>query len=272
MALDLTTNQGQVNAWLKSIGRTDDGDCFWWFTGVTHGLTPDEGLTPLWRHENFSFGPYKKESATRHVASMEDITFYRDLQTGEVIRSFTVPYTNEKRPIIDVVTNAIHHFYDEEGHSGFVADGQDFAKELELEVTEVQDTVWLTRQFDWSFPNPLDPELHALAYSGPAIRLQMETTLKVKRSDLDDSSQSWAPAHSSYEAVTPWFPWMHMGNRPGHLITRAMGIKLQSYDQLPAHIIAASEERYPGCITGEASPPRGKDPWTDYKHALLAAE
>ena len=69
--------------WLKALGRLDDGPVFWWFTGVTHGLTVDGGLRPLFRHENFSFGPYSRESETRHLSCMQDVTFYRDLESAE---------------------------------------------------------------------------------------------------------------------------------------------------------------------------------------------
>ncbi len=270
MGVDFSSKQGRMSAWLKALGRLDDGPVYWWFTGITHGLTPHEGLVPLFRHENYSFGPYRKVSRHRHESVMQDITFYRDMKSGELIRSFVMPYTNEERPIVEVVTNDINNFYDVEGDSGFVADGQDMAQPFEIDVMEVANTVWMTRTMDWAFPNPLDPDTHKQAYSGPMIRLQMESTLHVDRDKLSDATATSVDARISYEAVTPWFPWMHMGDRPGYLITRATGAKLSSYKELPEDVMRASEERFPGCATGTAAPPQGKDPWTDYMQAMKA--
>ena len=257
-----------MTAWLKAIGRTDSGRVYWWFTGVTHGLTPDEGLKPLFRHENFSFGPYTRESESRHSSVMQDITFYRDLKSGQLIREFGNPYTGETVPIVEVVTNDIRNFYDANGNSGFIADGQEMQQPFEISTTQVQDDLWMTRHMDWTLPNPLDPAVHANAYTGPMIRMQMETTLHMRRQDVEDSAATSIAATSGYEAVTPWFPWMHMGGKEGYLITRAVGAKLQSYAELPGEILALGEERFPGCLTETADPPRGKDPWTDYMESL----
>ena len=260
--------EDQMGAWLKAIGRTDDGPIYWWFTGITHGLTPDDGLKPLFRHENFSFGPYSRESDTRHTSVMQDITYYRDLDTGELIREYENPYTGERLHIVEVVTNDIRNFYDVNGNSGFIADGQEMHQPFEISATAVKDDVWMTRTMDWSLPNPLDPVIHANAYTGPMIRMQMETTLHIRRTDLDDGSKGSVPATSGYEAITPWFPWLHMGGRDGCLVTRAVGAKLNSYAELPPEILALGEARFPGCFTETADPPRGKDPWTDYMDSL----
>ena len=252
-----------MQTWLKALGRVDDGAVYWWFTGITHGLTADGGLQPLFRHENFSFGTYHRVSDQRFESVMQDVTFYRDIESGQLLRDFTNPYTNETVPIDEVITKDINNFYDLEGGCGFLADGNEIAQPFAIDVTTVDDLAWMTRVMDWSLPNPLDPEKHAHAYTGPMVRLQMETTLRVELADLSNGAAA-IPATSSYEAVTPWFPWLHMGGRDGFLITRAMGKKLDSYDKLPQEVLSAAEQRFPGCVTGEQPPPDSVDPWMGY--------
>ena len=253
-----------MRRWLKALGRLDDGRVYWWFTGVTYGLTPEAGLQPLFRHENFSFGPYRRTGEQRHESVMEDIVFYRDLDNGGLLRELTNPYTGETVAVIEVLSNAINNFYDIDGKSGFIADGQEIIQPLDLEFTAAGHDLWMKRSLDWSLPNPIDPSDYPLAYSGPMIRMQMETHLRVDREAVTNPDTQSVAASASYEAITPWFPWLHMGSRPGHLVTRAVGFKLASYQDLPADVFRLAEERFPGCVTERQKPPHGNGPWMDY--------
>ncbi len=249
--------------WLKGLGRLDDGPVCWWFTGITHGLTAD-GLRPMFRHENFSFGSYRRESKRRHVSVMQDVTLYRDLQSGKLLQDFVNPYTGNTVRVDEIVTKDINNYYDLDAGFGFLADGNKIEQPLEIETVVVDGHCWMTRSMDWQLPNPLDPELHAAAYTGPLVRLQMETTLRLDTTQLADPSLQQASASSSYEAVTPWFPWLEMADVDGHLITRAVGAKLDSFALLPADIAAVTEQRFPGCLSGDADPPASSDPWLAY--------
>jgi len=253
-----------LQAWLRGLGRVDDGPVCWWFTGVTHGLTADGGLMPLFRHENFSYGHYQRESARRHTSVMQDVTLYRDLQTGALLREFVNPYTGKTVSIDEIITKDINNFYDLDEGFGFVADGNQIKQPLDVESVEVDGLRWMTRTMDWQLPNPLDPERHRAAWTGPIVRLQMETTLRLELSELENESLGSLQATSGYEAVTPWFPWLEMGGIEGHLITRAVGKKMDSYASLPPLIAAVTEERFPGCLSGKVNPPTSNDPWMTY--------
>lgn len=253
-----------LHAWLKGLGRLDDGPVFWWFTGITHGLTAEGGLQPLFRHENFSFGHYRRENAQRNVSVMQDVTLYRDLETGALLTDFANPYTGRTVRVDEIVTKDINNYYDLDAGFGFLADGNMIEQPLELETVEVAGLRWMTRTMDWQLPNPLDPKEHAVAYTGPLVRLQMETTLRLATAELANSALYSVPATSGYEAVTPWFPWLEMGGYEGHLITRAVGVKLESFDLLPADIISVTEQRFPGCLSGRSDPPESNDPWMGY--------
>jgi len=261
---DRMADERMLQAWLKGLGRLDDGPVYWWFTGITHGLTAEGGLMPLFRHENFSFGHYRRESDRRYTSVMQDVTLYRDLDSGELLSAFDNPYTGSTVSVDEIITKDINNFYDMDEGFGFIADGNRIPQPLDLEATEVDGLTWMTRVMDWQLPNPLDPERHKSAWTGPMVRLQMETTLRLDLAELADPAMHSVTATSGYEAISPWFPWLEMGGVDGHLVTRAVGKKLASYDLLPEKIAAVAEERFPGCISSAAEPPLSNDPWMGY--------
>ena len=63
--------------------------------------------------------------------------------------------------------------------------------------------------------------------------------------DLQDESQTSTHYNGSWARVTPWLPWMLMGQTPGHVMyTSFMGTQ-KSLDDLPRDLIAAAEKLDP---------------------------
>ena len=49
----------------------------------------------------------------------------------------------------------------------------------------------------------------------------------------------------------PWFKWLDMGDRPGHLVWHAGGAKLKSIDELPVEYRRRAEREYPALLTAD---------------------
>ena len=75
----------------------------------------------------------------------------------------------------------------------------------------------------------------------------METaSMWADRASLFDPATTRVEAAFSSVYASPWFGWMAMADRPGHLIWYSSGRKLRSLDDLPAGYRRRAEQLAPG--------------------------
>ncbi len=84
--------------------------------------------------------------------------------------------------------------------------------------------------------------------SGTRNRSGSFSTHCVLNRDLQNLRLSTVPGSFEYQAIFGWLPWMLMGQRPGHLVWRAHGLKLLSIDMLDPAVRRGFEAVFPALL------------------------
>jgi hypothetical protein len=92
----------------------------------------------------------------------------------------------------------------------------------------------------------------------------------VDKEDIDNPALSTLPADISWTRISPWMPFMRMGDRSGNLVFVCRGKKLEGgFDSLPKHIkdyVRANKPEYAQAPTEWSEP--NETSWTYFKKLL----
>ena len=94
---------------------------------------------------------------------------------------------------------------------------------------------------DMIYPNALQPDKWVRESSGPMNRVSEHFIYVVKRKDVENPNLTHIPHIGSWSRITPWLPWMLMGQAPGHVsyFTHFQTIE-NGIAGLPADLVAAA--------------------------------
>jgi hypothetical protein len=126
---------------------------------------------------------------------------------------------------------------------------------LKLDWHMAGDTIWTAREVYLDLPHPLDPAIWRLESAGPREQFALIATHTGKVSELADPAVTRASSGFTFECIMGWHPWLLMGQRPGHQVWRATGLKLPSIDALSSPVRAMFEQVHPRMFDDV--------PWTD---------
>ena len=150
------------------------------------------------------------------------LTFFRDVDSGEMIRDYRNPYTGKVNKVSPNIRRAslgrgMNISTMGSRPTSFIEQMPD--KPLILDWTFGPKTVWMHNQT--SYPPGL---------SSP--RVQRMTMFAPLDEFLDQDNLSLSTMFTA-TVLMPWLPWMDMDNVEGHTLWHASGVKLDSIDQLP---------------------------------------
>lgn len=91
--VDQWTQDDKVMALAKQQGRTDEGRVIWRFEGIIYGFKAPSSPSPLVRYSGCEQQWWEPQGDGSFVRYSSLLTYFRDLESGKIIRSFTNPLT-----------------------------------------------------------------------------------------------------------------------------------------------------------------------------------
>lgn len=211
-------------------------DVPWWYTGRIYAQMGDEAPAHLFNLEGTEIYWVRQMDDGSFSISGRTLTFFRDKQTGEMIREFRNPYTGK---VNEVDANRLGG----QDSSIYAAGGWRLTSKLMaregsrpwlVEWHRSGDLAWFTSsRYAQQLPQPW---LESMTVFCPVAALQ-------------DPDVHRLPTHFTSTYLSPWQRWLEMGDRPGHLVWHSSGKKLDSVDELPAEYRQRVEDEYDGVLT-----------------------
>jgi hypothetical protein len=217
------------------------------FVKVRASLEASEQSFLTWAGSIYAFVPQEKRkrlfkmvgmSVSRCIAKEDgvwdftsrELTYYLEPSTGEILRQWENPWTEEVLSVVHVANNPVQAEF--KGQFPVQVDGDIATFVFDLFPT---------------YPNPLVEDERFVDYSPNATYQAAELfKLTVPLTDLLNSEvKSVSRLHLSWDRIGPWLPWMKMGDRPGHLIYSAYGSKVSGFTDLPQLLQDAIATRVP---------------------------
>ena len=217
-----------------------------WIKGKAMGVRPNEKVRTLFGVEGFSFVRTKRLEDGSYRRMLREIVFYRDPVTGEILKEWDNPYTGERVKVVPIANDPFNFTISE-----FIQGPPSYGGLQKAEPTKIpflqnwefgpNGTMLLQTGIDMVYPNALQPDKWPRESAGVMNRVSEHFIYTVKREDVENPHLTHIPHVGAWSRVTPWLPWMLMGQAEGminyftHFQTIPDGIK-----GLPADIVAAA--------------------------------
>jgi len=193
-----------------------------WIRGKIFGVRDNEPVRPLMNVEGFSFVRINRQPDGSWRRLLREIVFYRDINTNEILKEWNNPYTGERVRVVPIANDPFNFTISE-----FVPEPPSYGG-LQTVKREpkpfLQDWQWgpegtmiLNTGIDMMYPNALQPDKWPRESSGFMNRVSEQFIYVVKKEDVENPHLTHIPHTGSWSRITPWLPWMLMGQAPGHM-------------------------------------------------------
>lgn len=191
-----------------------------WLKGTAYGVRDNEKVRPLFGVEGFSVVRTKRLEDGSIRRMLREIVFYRDLETGKILDTWHNPYTNENVRVVPIANDpfnfTISEFQPEPpSYGGLNKDKPPRKPFLQDWQYGPDDTMILKTGIELMYPNALQPDKWPRESAGPMNRVSEHFIYVVKRKDVENPNLTHIPHTGSWSRITPWLPWMLMGQAPG---------------------------------------------------------
>ncbi|TRW14449.1 DUF1838 family protein [Glacieibacterium frigidum] len=194
-----------------------------WIKGQAMGVRPNEAVRPLFGVEGFSVVRTKRLPDGSWRRMLREIVFYRDLKTGQLMDSWLNPYSNETVRVVPIANDpfnfTIGEFYPDPPSYGGLQTVKPPKRPYLLDWSYgPEDTIVLQTGINMMYPNALRPDKWPRESSGWMNRVSEHFTYVAKREDVANPRLTHVPHVGSWSRITPWLPWMLMGQAEGHVV------------------------------------------------------
>lgn len=238
-------------------------------TGKVFGVRDNEKVRPLFGIDGFSVVRTQRLPDGNWRRLLKEIVFYRDLQTGRIMTSWANPYTGETVRVVPIANDPFNYdirdTYPEPPSYGGLNTAKPAPRPFLLDWSETGDgTLILETGIDLFYPAALQPAQWPRESAGTYNRVSEHFLYFVQRADVENPALTALPVKGSWSRITPWLPWMLMGQAPGfiHYFTHFATIR-DGIDGLPRDLVEAAKAIAPGYLEA---------PTQDYGPSLSSIE
>jgi hypothetical protein len=258
--LDLSSPGNLLAASVKMRGTLDEQLAFIWLRGLRYTLV-DGTATPICGYLGGSITRYRQLADDAFEFLLYEISYYTDLETGEVLQTLRMPHTGREVEVPLYRTGPGRHVImmsneEELDWSAERTTSEELAKQIapdakvfyrfDLRPAITQDNrVWI-RSDSFTRLVPTDPEQAGMFYK-EAI------TYQASRQDLAAAGATQVDASISFAIATAWRPWMQMSGVDGHTVTDGVGGKALRMEDMPADFLRFTADNHPDVLDNPAA-------------------
>ena len=249
LKFDFKDPNDNLTAWVKLASSLEDGKetCGHYKGQIIAVMGNDEKNIPLFGYEGFGMSRVTKLPDGRYENLHREVSYYTDLQTGEIMEEWYNPFIEENVKTWAVHNDPVNSYYAPVFKQSFGEEGEqetvEFPFILPWEITGDRLVTQFTVHTRW--PSPLTKEEWPREYGGKWYKTSELFHIHARMSDLLDPAKDKAHHTGTWTKEAPWIPWMLMGETPGRLIYFTTVRSLDGTDDLPANIREYTEKNFP---------------------------
>jgi hypothetical protein len=249
-AFDPKRAEHNTLAFCKLMSDTRDGveNCGYFKGNVLGYVDGKQRLAPLFGYEGFGMtrtfqvGDY----AWRKLHS--EVAYYTDLKTGEVMDEWHNPFLDETVRVVHVHNDVVNSNWAPTYSFGVGPEKVTFPFIFPWVV--MGDNAVVDFGVNTSHEAVLMPDKWPRESHGEITQVLEAIQIHTRLSDLMDPKQTSVHASGSWQRISPWLPWMLMGQRPGHLFYKTVTRRMhEGVEALPPHILEYTEANYPDYLS-----------------------
>ena len=262
--LDLRTGVGNKLAYSRLNGDLDESkQKIGWFKGYIMAIRPNKPILDVLGVAGFGVSRLEQQADGSFAKILREVALYTDLRSGEVLEEYKNPMTNEVVRVVPITNDPFNYVIEDYFPSPpkfgdlnqeelpkipFILPWQQRGDRLDMEI-----------HINLFYPNALNPNKWKRESSGPMVQVSEAFAYHVDVQKMQDPSYTTLPFSGTWNRVTPWLPWMYMGDTPGHMIYSAfMGAGEDLEEVHSRQVLDYVEKNYPKYFTA----PETYDPKT----------
>jgi len=233
LQLDPIENFRQAMRLQRSLEDADDILHWYHFTMVAVPLNATPKAVVRW--EGIEFSRHQKIGEHRYRMHGHNLSFPRDLKTGEFVDRVVNPVSGKVVPVPPMALTQ---------DPGLIRSPAGVITLDKPALAPRPDYKVLRRENGFVKVDGIrvPPD------SWPVTFLEMGTEATPVEL-FNNSALKWLPTQVSGAYVFPWPAWMQMNGAPGHMFAAWSGCKLRSIDELPEQFRRRAEREYPELLT-----------------------
>ena len=253
--IDLMTGPGNKVGYARLNGDLDESkQKYGWFKGFIMAIRPNKPILDALGFQGFGVSRLEKQADGSYAKILREVGLYTDLRTGEVLEEWKNPMTNENVRVVHIANDPFNyviedHFpeppkfgdlnQEEIPKIPFILPWQQRGDRLDMEI-----------HINLFYPNALDPKKWVRETNGPMVQVSEGFAYHVDATKMQDANYTTLPYSGTWNRITPWLPWMHMGQTPGHMMYSAFMGSGEDLEQVHSRqVLDYVEKHYPKYFT-----------------------
>lgn len=238
-------------------------------TGTVYGVRDNEKVRPLFKMDGFSVVRTLRMPDGNWRRVLKEVVFYRDIETGKIMESWKNPYTGETVKVVPIANDPFNFDIRDTkpqppSYGGLNTEKRALEPFLLNWSNGPGDTLILETGIDLFYPASLQPKEWPRESAGSFNRVSEHFLFFVNKKDIENPKLTALPVTGSWSRITPWLPWMLMGQAPGFInYFASFGTVTDGIKGLPADLVEAARKIDPGFLTA---------PTEDYGPSLSSLE
>jgi hypothetical protein len=218
--LDLSTGRGNQLAYARIQGDLDFGkQKYFWFKGYVMAIEPQKKVVDLMGASGFGVIRLEQGPNGGIRRMCREVIVYTDLRSGDVLDEWKNPLTNETVKAVHVANDPFNYMI--EDHFPAMSDFGGLNKEQPPKIPFI--LPWYQHggmaemeiHVHLAYPSALQPDKWPRESAGPIAQVSEFFAHHVKVEDLQNEKITSLDYTGTWNRITPWLPWMLMGQRPG---------------------------------------------------------
>lgn len=228
-SVDLNKPEDYLKAFMRVRGDAKGGETLYHWTGSVYSFVPGEKRMELFGFEGFNLaktvvGEYGFSLLTREAA------FFKDHRTGQILENWRNPFTQTDVPVVHIWNDPVNQDMNLE------ADMLPYVHQI-FPSTDLGDELAFHMEIFPFYPSPLPVKEFGEFSQSDTYQAAEFFQFFAKKQDLQNTELSSVPVTITWNRISPWMPFMRMGDRPGYLIFVCRGKKLEGgFKALPKDI------------------------------------
>ncbi len=250
--LDLTTGKGNMLAAARMNANLDESKIkYGSATGIVSGIRAGEAVRDLFGFEVVSVArAWKQPDGSFRILHRESI-FYIDLATDKVLTEYTNPYTNERVKVVDVINDPWNELIEEfearpPSYGGLNKNTDGPRKPHVLNWRDVgSGLIAAQRNINLFYPSALQPDKWPRESGGKFNQVSENYTYFCRLDDMQNPAKTSLESTGTWSRVTPWLPWMLMGQAAGHVMYESIVAGFDDINKFKPHVFEHAQKNHP---------------------------
>jgi hypothetical protein len=218
--LDLRTGRGNQLAYARIQGDLDYGkQKYFWFKGYAYAVQPGKKIVDL--IGTSGFGAIRLEGmpdgSIRRMC--REVIVYTDLKSGEVLDDWKNPLTGETVKAVHVTNDPFNYMIEDHfpAPPSFGGLNKEAPPKIPFVLPWYQhgDMAEMEIHIHLAYPSALQPDKWPRESAGPIAQVSEFFAHHIKVEDLQNPKLTTLDYTGTWNRITPWLPWMLMGQAPG---------------------------------------------------------